>query len=143
MKALDRKLARDLLQMKAQALAICLVIASGIATFVMSLSTLESLKVTQVTYYEQSRFGHVFAHLKRAPNSLAQRIAKIPGVAQVQTRIVEDVTLDVEGMSEPAVGRLISVPDGQRLTLNQLHLRSGRQLQPNAKREVLASEAFC
>ena len=142
MKALDRKLARDLLQMKGQTVAICLVIASGIATFVMSLSTLESLKVTQLTYYEQYRFGHVFAHLKRAPDTLATRIAQIPGVSQVQTRIVEDVTLDIEGMVEPAVGRLISVPDGQLMALNRLHLRSGRQLQSNAKGEVLASEAF-
>ncbi len=128
--------------MKGQIIAICLVVASGIATFVMSLSTLESLKVTQATYYEQYRFGHVFAHLKRAPNSLAGRIAQIPGVSQVQTRIVEDVTLDIKDMAEPAVGRLISVPNGRELTLNRQHLRSGRFLQPNAKGEVLASEAF-
>jgi len=35
MKALDQKLRRDLWKMKGQALAIALVIASGVATFVM------------------------------------------------------------------------------------------------------------
>ena len=43
MKALDKKLRRDLWQMKGQALAIVLVIVSGVATFVMFISTMHSL----------------------------------------------------------------------------------------------------
>ena len=113
MRALDRKLVRDLWQLKGQAVAIGLVIASGVAVFVMSLCTLGTLRKTQEAYYERYRFADVFTHLKRAPNSLAERIAGLPGVAQVQTRVVVNVTLDVEGMTEPAVGRLVSVPDRQ------------------------------
>src|SRR5262245_15902747 len=112
MNALDRKLIRDLLLIKGQALAICLVMACGVATLVMSLSTLESLRQTQESYYERYRFAQVFTYLKRAPNSLAARLAEIPGVAHVQTRIVVGVTLDVAGMPEPAAGRLISIPAG-------------------------------
>ncbi len=41
--ALDRKAVRNLLQMKGQFLAIALVIACGVAAFVMSLSTLSTL----------------------------------------------------------------------------------------------------
>jgi len=142
MTALHRKMFRDLMQMKGQALAICLVIASGVATFVMALSTLESLHVSQMTYYERYRFADVFAHVKRAPLSLARRIERLPGVAQVQTRIVSEVTLDVPGLAEPAVGRLISYPERGQLGLNELHLRSGRMLDPLAVGEVLASEGF-
>ncbi|MEX2286037.1 MAG: FtsX-like permease family protein [Planctomycetaceae bacterium] len=142
MTALNRKLFRDLLQMKGQVTAIMLVIACGVATFVMSLSTLESLRMTQQTYYERYRFAHAFASLKRAPNALAARIAAIPGVAQVQTRIVVDVTLDVAGMAEPAVGRLISLPERPTSGLNALHLRSGRFLEAGRGGEILASEAF-
>lgn len=108
----------------------------------MSLSTLESLQRTQQTYYERYRFAHVFAHLKRAPRSLAERIAQIPGVSRVQTRIVVDVTLDIEGLAEPAVGRLISIPEGPILGLNELHLRKGRYIESGSRGEVLASEAF-
>ncbi len=108
---LDRKLLRDLWQVKGQAIAIALVIGCGVATFVMSLSTLESLVQTRTTYYERYRFAHIFAHVKRAPETLAARLSEIPGVAQVQTRIVVDVTLDVEDLLEPAVGRIISIPD--------------------------------
>src|SRR5262249_61966510 len=111
LRALDRKLLRDIWEMKGQTLAICAVIACGVATFVMSLSVIASLSFTQATYYERYRFADAFAHLKRAPQSLAARIADIPGVARVQTRIVADVTLDVPGLAEPAGGRRISLPD--------------------------------
>src|SRR5436190_4446361 len=70
------------------------------------------------------------------------RLADVPGVAQLETRIVADVTLDVPGMAEPAVGRLVSVPDRAEPTLNRLYLRSGRMIEPGRKGEVVASEAF-
>ena len=102
MSSLNRKLLRDLLGIWGQAVAIALVIAAGVATFVMSLSTLASLSVTKDTYYDRYRFGDVFATLKRAPDALVPRMAEIPGVSQVQTRIVFQVTIDVEDMVEPA-----------------------------------------
>lgn len=142
MRALDRKLLRDLAQMKGQALAITLVMACGVATFVMALSTLHSLQYTQSTYYERYRFADVFGHVKRAPNQLAERIAEIPGVGRVQTRVVVDVTLDVPGLAEPATGRLISIPDYRAPGLNDLHLRSGRHVEPGRPGEALVSEAF-
>ncbi len=142
MTALDRKLLRDLGQMKSQAAAIALVMASGVAMFVMSLSTLVSLDYTQSTYYERYRFAHVFADLKRAPNELRERLAEIPGVAHVQTRVVVEATLDVPGLKEPAVARLISRPGGHPPALNDLYLRQGRDLEPGRADEVLANEAF-
>src|SRR5690606_29444706 len=60
MRALDRKLTRDLLSMKGQIVAIALVMACGIATFVMSLSALSSLENTLSGYYERHRFAAVF-----------------------------------------------------------------------------------
>jgi putative ABC transport system permease protein len=142
MHALDRKLVRDLWHMKGQAAAISLVMACGVGAFVMSLSTQASLEGTLHTYYERYRFADVFAHVKRAPNYMAERLAAIPDVSRVQTRIVVDVTLDVPGLNEPAVGRIISVPDRRTIGLNDLHLRRGRYVEPGRPGEVLASEAF-
>jgi putative ABC transport system permease protein len=142
MTALNRKLIRDLRQLRTQAVAIALVIGCGVATFVMSLSAQRSLAVTQASYYDLYRFAQVFTHLKRAPNALARRIAEIPGVASVATRVVVDVTLDIPGMVEPAVGRLVSVPDLAEPELNRLHLRRGRYPEPGSRGEVLANEAF-
>src|SRR5262249_5046107 len=73
---------------------------------------------------------------------LRERIAAIPGVARVQTRVVMDVTLDVHGRAEPAVGRLVSVPERRTPGLNDLHLRRGRWVEPGRGGEVLVSEGF-
>ncbi len=130
MLALNRKLLRNLWQTKGQAIAIILVIAAGVSMFIMYFSTFESLRLTRSAYYERYRFADVFASLKRAPVWLRERIARIPGVAQAETRVVVDVTLDVEGLSEPAKGRLISIPDRQVATLNDVFLRRGRYIEP-------------
>ena len=128
--------------MKVQALAIALVMGSGVATLVMMLSTVTSLRTAQAEYYERYRFAQVFTHLKRAPDALAPRLAALPGVAQVQTRVVVDVTLDLPGMDAPAVGRLISLDTDPRVGLNRPHVRRGRLPEPGARREALVSEAF-
>ena len=140
--SLDRKLLRDLSLMKGQSFAIAVVIAAGVATFVNSRTMLHSLELTRATFYDRYRFADVFADVKRAPDALAQRLAEIPGVAQVETRIVEVVTLDVPGLDEPAVGQIISLPVTRQPRLNQLYLRRGRQLEIGRDDEVLASEAF-
>jgi putative ABC transport system permease protein len=143
LRALDRKLLRDLWAMKGQSLAIASVIAAGVAMFVMYLSNFDSLQRTRAAYYDSARFADVFASLKRAPSSLEPRLAELPGVEAVSTRVVADVTLDVPGMAEPATGRLISVPDRGRPSLNDVFLRRGRWVDATRADEVLASEVFC
>jgi putative ABC transport system permease protein len=142
MRALNRKLLRDLWHLRGQAMAIALVIGCGVATVVMSFGTMFSLDETGAAYYERYRFAHVFAHLKRAPEDLVPRLAAIPGVRWVETRIVEHVTLDISGMDEPATGRLVSVPERGRPLLNDLALRRGRWISPDHPDEVVASEAL-
>ena len=142
MRALNRKLLRDLWQIKGQAFAIAMVMAAGLAMFVMYLSTFDSLRLTLERYYQDQRFAHVFAAVKRAPRSLEPRIADLPGVAQAATRVVADVTIDVAGLTEPAVGRLVSIPERGAITLNALFLRRGRLPEPGSDDEAVVSEAF-
>ncbi len=142
MRALNRKLWRDLWQLKGQASAISLVIACGIATFIMMQSTLDSLKLTRASFYQDYRFPEVFSSLKRAPLSLRERILEIPGVADVETRVVADVNLDIEGYNEPTTGRLVSIPAQGEPRFNKLFLTQGRLLRPERDDEVIVSESF-
>jgi putative ABC transport system permease protein len=142
MKPLDRKLLRDLWALKGQSFAISLVIGAGVAMFIMYLSTFASLRLTQATYYDRYRFADVFASLTRAPQPLREQLAAIPGVAQIETRVVVDVTLDVPGLREPASGRLIGIEIPRLPMLNDLFLRSGRYPDPGQSDEVVVSEAF-
>ncbi len=142
MKSLDKKLFRDLWHMKGQALAIALVIMSGVATFVMFLSVMDTLDLTRDNFYRDFGFGEVFAPLKRAPEGLAERIREIPGVDIAETRVAADVKVEIPGFDEPVSARLVSLPDDGAPLLNRLYLRQGRLPAPYRDNEVAVSEAF-
>ena len=142
MSALHRKLFREVWGMRGQALAIALVIASGVSTFVMALSTFQSLEETQAAFYREYRFAEVFASIKRAPNSIADRIREIPGVDIVQTGVAAGVNLDIEGYSDPATAMLVSVGENGNSELNRIYLREGRLVDPLRDDEAVVSEAF-
>src|SRR3569833_1448757 len=142
MRAIHRKLLRALWQLKGQALAIGLVIACGVATYVMFLVTLDSLKASRDGFYRDYRFAEVFAALKRAPEPLRLRIAEIDGIDKVDTRVVAPVTIDIAGFPEPVTGVITSVPDAGEPVLNKLYLRAGRMVDDGRADEVVVSEAF-
>ncbi|HSE12518.1 MAG TPA: ABC transporter permease, partial [Rudaea sp.] len=143
MSALQTKALRDLRHLRGQALAIAFVIAGGIATLVMSQSTYQSLEGTRARFYGDYALADVWASAKRAPNPLAERIAAIPGVQAVQTRLMASATLAVANFDEPVRAQVLSLPKyGGQPLLNKLYLRSGRLPDPEAMRETLVSEAF-
>ena len=142
MRALNRKLLRDLRHLRGQMLSIGGVVACGVAAVVAMGSTLQTIDHARASYYEHARFADVFASLKRAPEPLASRIAEISGVAAVETRVTAAVLLDVPGLAEPATGWIVSVPTDREQTLNRVHVRRGRWPAPGAGSEVLVGERF-
>jgi putative ABC transport system permease protein len=140
--ALNRKLLRDLWRLRGQAMAIALIVASGVAVLVMSLTTVDALRQTTAAYYDRQHFADVFASAKRAPQSLAPRLAAVPGVQLVETRIVRWATVDIDGFGEPVIATLVALPDDGAPLLNQVMLRRGRMLDTNHADEALVSEAF-
>jgi putative ABC transport system permease protein len=139
---LRKKALRDVLHLRGQLVAVMVVVAAGVALFVTLRSMNGYLTDARDDYYRSHRFAHVFAHLERAPERMASRIAAIPGVSAVDTRVVADVVLDVPGLEEPASGRLISVPEGRLPALNRPELRRGRWVAAGRAGEVVASDAF-
>jgi len=142
MSALHRKLLRDLVRLWPQALAIALVMAAGAATLILGIGAHESLAETRAAYYERNRFADVFADLTRAPKVFEDEIARIPGVASVETRIAKIALLDLPRVTEPASAMFVSIPDLREQKLNLLYLRSGRLPLPGDEREVVVSEPF-
>lgn len=139
---LDIKLGRDLRRMKGQVLAVALVMACGLAMMIIARSLILALETARLEYYQANHFAEVFAPLKRAPNSVADRASKLPGVARAQASLAVKVTLDVPGLDEPASGMVRSLPDFGEPELNRLFLRSGNWLPPGSRRQVLVGEAF-
>lgn len=142
MKALDRKLMRDLWRMRGQVLAIALVLAAATATFVLSLGVHRSLVETRDAYYARNHFADVFAAMTRAPRSIVPRIAAIPGVRVAEGTIQQFATLDLPGRTVPVRALINSVDEHGRTQLNRLTLRSGRMPAPGEAGEVVIDEAF-
>lgn len=142
MRALTWKLLRDLRLMIGQCITIALVVACGIAAFVAAFSNYDSLQWMRDSYYEAARFAHVFAELKRAPDSFLWRLEALPGVAEVEGTLAFDTILDLPGVPEPVVGRLVALPEHGLPHLNRLYLQRGRLPERDSVQEVLVSEAF-
>jgi putative ABC transport system permease protein len=142
-KQLDIKLFRDFWHLRGHAVATAVVIACGIAGFVAMSSIDQSLTYSRDVYYTKYRFADVFSSLKRAPRGVESRLSELPGVAEVETRVIMEATLQVEGMTEPVIGRLVSLPEaGRRPKLNNIFLRRGRWPEPGRSEEVILHEAF-
>jgi putative ABC transport system permease protein len=141
-RSLDRKLVRDLWSLKTQVLSVALVIACGIGGFIGSLSTHSSLVWSRQHYYDTARFAHVFATAKRAPGALAEKLRAIPGVSEVETRVVRDAQLSIPGVTPPMIARLIGIDFARLPGVNRLTLKSGRWPAPGASREVVVNQRF-
>ncbi len=145
MKALDKKVLRDLRLMWSQALTIALVVASGLGGFITSLSAVDSLAAARDRFYAEGRFADVFAGVKRVPNSLVDALRAVPGVADVQTTIEQVVRIDLEGLSDPMLGQLIGIDPRVPSRMNRVSVSSGRGLEGVASDgtiPALVSEAF-
>jgi len=144
MRALDRKLLRDLRLMWSQALTIALVVASGVAGFIATFSAYDALSWSREVYYAEARFADVFATLKRAPLSLQRQLGALPGVAHLEVSLSQLVPVDLPQVTDPIIGRVIGIDPHYPPQLNRLYLRSGRMIAPRRDRtlEALVSEGF-
>ena len=140
-----RKALRDLWQLRSQALAIVGVVMAGIAMLTMLQIAFHSLLASRDHLFSaaQGNLPDVWVSLKRAPEAVARQVAALPGVAQVQTRIMASGKLALAGVDEPLQTQLVSLPDdGRQPVQNRLFLQAGRRPAPWSRDEVVISEAF-
>jgi putative ABC transport system permease protein len=142
MRALDKKLLRDLWRMRLHAVAVILVLACGLSVFVMAVGMRGSLERTRAAYYAERHMADLAVSVVRAPERLALQVANAPGIAAAETRIAGLALLDVTQIEEPASARLVSLPLDGRPRVNDLVLRRGRWPDRARQDEVLVSEAF-
>lgn len=148
MSALVTKLRRDLWHARAQVLSIAAVMAGGVASVVMMRGTAAALDDARAAYYADARFADAFATLTRAPDAVAARLRRVPGVVAVATRVVTAVRLDIPGFALPATARVVSLNAGTTRdaaddgALNAVRVIRGRAPAVGARDEVLVSGQF-
>jgi putative ABC transport system permease protein len=134
MRALDRKLLRDLRLLWSQALTIALVVAAGIGGFVTSLSAVDSLAAARDDFYAAGRFADLFAGVKRAPRSVEAALRDLPGIADLQTGVEAMVRVTLPGVGDPVIGQLIGIDPLQPPRLNRVSVSEGRPLRADDAR---------
>ncbi|MEY3660824.1 MAG: hypothetical protein RLZZ169_1650, partial [Pseudomonadota bacterium] len=142
MTTLQRKLWRELWQLRLQLLSIALVVAAGVMTVVTMNGSYLSLLAARDQYYQQSRFADVWVGLKRAPQSLLAQVAALPGVEAVEARVTALARLDLGSEGPPAQARMLGLPAPVRPAINDIVLLRGRYLADGTASEVIVSEKF-
>lgn len=142
MRALDRKLLRDLVTMRGQVLAIGLVMVAGVTTYVAMSSIIETLSSTLERYYAEYHFADGFAAVTRAPERVVDQLRQVPGMNTVQSRLSASVNIEIENFAEPVRGTIYSLPPGGQPELNRLFIREGRLVSAHRQDEVMLNEVF-
>jgi putative ABC transport system permease protein len=139
---LDRKITRDLRQLKTQVGTIALLVLSGLSLMIATRISYDSLFEARYLFYRNFQLGELFAEFQAAPWNLKHKLADIPGVASVDARLLTEALIEVPDQDEPAVARMISIPADGQPPLNRLFIRKGRLPVDGATPEVLIHEAF-
>ncbi|RVT86519.1 ABC transporter permease [Rhodobacteraceae bacterium CCMM004] len=142
MRALERKLLRDLGRLWAQALAIAAVLGCGVAVLIMALGVSDALDRSRAAYYERNAFADIFASVRRAPLTILPEIRALSGVRAAEARVSEFVVLDMPGRQRPATAQVVTLPEGRDTTLNRPTLTFGRLPNPDHPEEVVVGSSF-
>ncbi len=146
MTTLHTKLWRDLRRLRAQVLTIAVVVAIGVAGFVGMFAVHDSLRTSRDAFYADNRLADLFAGVKRAPMQLHERLAAVPGVAEVKLDVVFDAQVDLPEVVQPVTGRFLGLDlaavHAGRQGLNALSLKQGRWPERGAQLEALVSDRF-
>ena len=146
MKALDRKVLRDLRLLWSQAVTIALVVASGIGGFVATLSAVESLELARDAFYAEGHFADAFVRIRRAPDAMAQRLGELPGIADTQATVEAMARITVPTTVDPVMGQLIGWDERRAQRLDRVQLRTGRWptagTQAGGDMEAVVAEGF-
>lgn len=142
MRALNAKLLRDLGGLKGQVAAIAVVIAAGVMTLMIAVTSLDAIRLSMERFYASHQLAEIWATVTRAPEALAERLQQVPGIDRVETRVVAPVRLEVPGYADPIRGQILSIPDGRQPGLNRLALRAGGLPDSGRGDQVVVSEPF-
>lgn len=142
MRAIDRKLVRDLWQSKGLLLAIACIVAVGVNNFVTLQSAYQNLANAQRDYYRQCRMADFWIDVKKVPLADLQALDAIPAIVEITPRIQFRALVDLDEVAEPINALVLSLPDRRQTTLNDIVLRQGTYFTANRENEVILTESF-
>ena len=139
---LDRKMFRDFLGMRFQAIAIAMVIAGGVSVQLLSSGLVTSLEETRRAYYERNLMADVWAPVVRAPRGEIDSLRKIAGIQAIEGRLRFGIRIDMPASEDPVLGEVISIPESHEPSVNRLHLSQGRLPASGRRDEAVVLKRF-
>jgi len=138
---------RDLRATWAQTLALVVIVALGVASYVALIGAYRDLGTSYNRTYAQLHFADVSFDLETAPPHVVNQIAKIPGVAAVTGRLIVDTGLDLPPElggtpKEKIRARLIGIPQDAHPAVNDVLVEQGRYLEPRDAKVALLESHF-
>ncbi|HEV3004382.1 MAG TPA: ABC transporter permease [Pirellulales bacterium] len=142
MKALDRKLVRELRTSGGLLLAITSIMAVGVACYVALGFAYRNLAIAKRNYYAECRMPDFAIEVKKAPLAELAPLARLPGVVEIRPRVQFLATVDLQRVPEPLNGIVLSLPDRREPVLSDIVLRRGGYFSDTRDNEVIVNEAF-
>lgn len=137
------KARRDLRAQRAQFAAVTAIVALGTMLYVLSWSSYLNVGSSLALSYERLGMADFTVAMNPAPDTVASRVACLPGVLAVEGRVVMDRRVKRNPLEREAVtGRIISLPNVGQPRVNRLKLMEGSYLRRYARREALLEVGF-
>lgn len=135
-----RKLIRDIKQSRGQFISLIIVVTIGVMFYSGINSTFRNLNNASIKYYNDYRFGDIWIDFYKAPESVMEKIEKIPYVHMATGRVLMDTSIKIS--KEDASLRFITLPDNRVNIVNDIDIKSGRYFSGDEANQCLVEEEF-
>jgi putative ABC transport system permease protein len=122
---LQRKVIRDMKENKGGYAACIIVFAIGLMIFTAYSLVMDNLTLAQQDFYKKQNFAEGFAEVRAMPYREAEKLGSIPGIRDLQGRIVEDVRVLLPGKGNDVYLRLVSLDPAQENPINGVRVDRG------------------
>jgi len=121
-----RKILRDLWGSKGRTLLVVFSIAAGVMALGMIQTSLSMMNDRMTASHVASHPNHVWLWLdETVDDDMVASIERLPGIRQVQPRIVQSVSWRLSRDEDWRLANLIAIPDYEQQPLNKMELKSG------------------
>lgn len=148
MRMLLLKTWRDILSRKGQFLALVLLVAIGIMSYVSFITAYYDLVASRDKVNTELRFADFTTAVMRAPITAARRLERIEGVATAEGRLVIDTGIEFDDASSAAdaeakaTARVVGVPLDRAPKTNALVLSAGRLPRAGERDAIVINSKF-
>lgn len=140
---LQRKVIRDMKENKGAYTACIIVFAIGLMIFTAYSLVMDNLNLAQQDFYKKQNFAEGFAEVRAMPYREAEKLKSIPGIKDLQGRMVEEVRVLLPGRGNDVYLRLVSLDPAQENPVNGVRIDRGLpQLEDGAMNIWLDSMFF-